>query len=175
MREGRAETAMHAERSFRLPRGYVEILEPLRAAIGPDAVRLDPTVERVQWQPGAVTVHTTDRKTFSARKLIVTLPLPILQQNLVTFEPALVEKTPALRGLRMGAVIKLGLHFDDAFWWTDDRKRLGFFQAPAQTFASYGTTYPVLAPERFAWCAGPIAGKLARLKAETILPHTLAH
>ncbi len=173
MRERRAETAMHAERSFRLPRGYVEILEPLRAAIGPDALRLDTTVERVQWQPGAVTVHTTDRKTFSARKLIVTLPLPILQQKLVTFEPALVEKTPALRGLRMGAVIKLGLHFDDAFWWTDDHKRLGFLQAPGQTFAAYWTTYPVLAPVLFAWCAGPTAEKLARLKDEDILQHAL--
>jgi monoamine oxidase len=173
LKERRREFAMHAERSFRLPRGYVAILEYCRSTLAADALQLNTTVKCVEWQSGEVTVHTTAGQTFSARKLIVTLPLPILQHNLVTFEPALVDKSKAVRGLRMGAVIKLGLIFDDAFWWTNAQEELGFLQAPGQTFPVFWTSYPVLAPLLIGWCAGPNADVLSRLRDEEILERAL--
>jgi monoamine oxidase len=127
------------------------------------------TVECIEWRPGQVVVRTTGGETFSARKLIVTLRLPVLQQHRVTFEPALPDKARALRGLRMGAVIKLALQFDDAFWWTRERERVGFLLAPGQPFPVLWTTYPVLAPLLIAWSAGPSAMKLADLADEQIL------
>jgi len=173
MRQHRAEAAVRADRAFRLPLGYVAILEVLRAALGPEALLLGTTVESVEWQPGQVVVHTMGRQTFSAPKLIVTLPLPVLERGLVRFEPALPDKARALHGLRMGAVIKLALRFDDAFWWTRERERLGFLLAAGQAFPVFWTTYPVLAPLLIAWAAGPSAAALADLPDDDILERGL--
>jgi monoamine oxidase len=172
-RQHHAEAAVRADRAFRLPLGYVAILEVLRAALGPEALRLKTTVNRVEWQPGQVGVHTTSGHTFSAHMLIVTLPLPVLERGRVTFEPALPDKARALHGLRMGAVIKLALRFDEAFWWTREHERLGFVLAGGQPFPVLWTTYPVLAPLLIAWSAGPSATALADLPDEEILERGL--
>src|SRR5207245_6632204 len=87
-----------ADRSFRFPLGYVAILDALRAPFGPEALVLGTTVESVEWRPGEVVVHAAGAKTFSARKLIVTLPLPVLQEGRVTFRPALPDKARAQIG-----------------------------------------------------------------------------
>lgn len=173
VRERRAETVMRTDRSFRLPLGYVAILNTLQAPLGPEVLVLRATVDRVEWRPGEVVVRTTDGQTFSARKLIVTLPLPVLQQGRVTFEPTLPDKAPALRGLRMGPVIKVALRFDDAFWWASAPEDLGFLMAPDQPFPVLWTTYPVLAPLLIAWSAGPRAVTLAELPDEDILERAL--
>jgi monoamine oxidase len=151
----------------------VAILEVLRAALEPEALVPRSTVERVEWQPGQVVVHTIGGRTFSAPRLIVTLPLPVLQRGLVTFEPALPDKARALHGLRMGAVIKLALRFDDAFWWPREHECLGFVLAPGQPFPVLWTSYPVLAPLLIAWSAGPSADALANLADEEILEQGL--
>jgi monoamine oxidase len=173
MHERRAEARTRADRSFRLPLGYVAILDALRAPLSPEALVLGTTVESVEWRPGEVVVHAAGTKTFSARKLIVTLPLPVLQEGRVTFAPALPDKARALRGLRMGAVVKLALRFDDAFWWTRAHERVGFLLAPGQPFPALWTTYPVLAPLLIAWSAGPSAAALADLADEEILERAL--
>lgn len=173
VRQHRAEATIGANRSFRMPLGYVAILDVLRAALDPEALVLSTTVDRVEWRPGEVAVHTTGGQTFSAHKVIVTVPLPILQQGRVTFEPALPEKVRAVRGLRMGPVIKLALRFADAFWWTREHERLGFLLAPGQPFQVLWTTYPVLAPLLIAWAAGPSAAALADLADAEILERAL--
>jgi monoamine oxidase len=169
----RSEAAVRSDRTFRLPLGYVAILDALAAPFGPEVLSLQTPVERVEWQPGKVVVHATGGLTFSARKLIVTLPLPVLQLGRVTFEPALPEKARAMRGLRMGPVIKLALRFDDAFWWTRENERLGFIFARGQPFAGLWTTYPVLSPLLVAWSAGPSAAALSELADEGILERAL--
>jgi monoamine oxidase len=173
VREHRAEAALRTDRSFRLPLGYVAILDALSAPLGPEAIKLRTTVERVEWRPGGVVVYSAGGQKYSAGKLIVTLPLPVLQQGWVTFEPALSEKARALCGLRMGAVIKLALRFDDAFWWTRKHERLAFLRTPGQPFTGVWTTYPVLAPSLIAWSAGPKAAALADLADEEILERAL--
>jgi monoamine oxidase len=173
VRQHRAEAAIRADRAFRLPLGYLAILDVLRAALGPDSLVLGSTVRRVEWQPGQVVVHTTGGQKFSAHKLVVTLPLPVLERGQVTFEPALPDKARAMRGLRMGAVIKLVMRFDDAFWWTGERERLGFVLAPGQPFPVLWTAYPVLAPLLIAWSAGTTAAALVDLSDEEILERGL--
>jgi monoamine oxidase len=134
---------------------------------------LGSTVERVEWEPGRVVAHTTTGQAFSAGKLIITLPLSVLQRGLLTFEPGLPDKARALRGLRIGAVVKLGLWFDDAFWWTRGHERLGLLLTPGLPFGVLWTTYPVLAPLLIAWSAGPRATALADLADDEILERAL--
>jgi len=169
VRQHRAEAAIHGDRAFRLPLGYTAILDVLRAGLGPDALVLRALVERIEWRPHQVVVHTTGGQTFSAPRVIVTVPLPVLQQHQVAFEPALPEKDRALRGLRMGPVVKLALRFDDSFWWTRERDRLGFVLAPSQPFPVLWTSYPVLSPLLIAWCAGPSAAVLAKRPDDELL------
>jgi monoamine oxidase len=174
VRQHRAEAVIRGDRTFRLPLGYVAILEYLRAQLGPTTLMLNTTVKRVEWQPGRIVVHTTAGQKFEANKLISTLPLPVLQRAQVIFEPALpAEKARAMLDLRMGPVIKLAMRFDDAFWWTKDHERLGFLLAPGRPFPVLWTTYPVLAPLLIAWCAGPNAMPLVDLSDEQILDQGL--
>jgi monoamine oxidase len=173
VRQHRAEASISANRAFRLPLGYVAILELLRAGLGPDALVVETMVDRIEWQPGKVAIRTTSGQTYAAPRLIVTLPLPVLSGDQVTFAPALPDKQRALRGLRMGAVIKLGLHFDEAFWWTHKHEQLGFVVTAGQPFPVLWTTYPVLAPLLIAWSAGPSALALANLSDEQILERGL--
>ena len=174
VRQHRAEAAIRGDRAFRLPLGYVAVLEYLHAQLGPNTLMLKTTVKRVEWQPGHVVVHSMAGQKFEANQLISTLPLPVLLRDQVIFEPALpAEKARAVRGLRMGPVIKLAMRFDDGFWWTKDRERLGFLLAPGQPFPVLWTTYPVLAPLLIAWSAGPNAMPLVDLSDEQILDEGL--
>jgi monoamine oxidase len=120
-----------------------------------------------------VVAHTVDGRTFSAQKLVSTLPLPVLQQNRVAFAPALNDKARALRQLRMGPVLKLALWFDEPFWWSGERESLGFLRAPDEPFPGFWTSYPVIAPLLIAWSAGPSADALAGLSDDALLERAL--
>jgi len=166
-------------RTRRVVGGYDRALRPLADSLREDsALRLGTVVTEVNWRKGHVEVKARTRTgrdlaPFEAEKLIVTLPLPVLKRGQVTFEPALPDKARAMRGLRMGAVIKLGMRFDDAFWWTREHERLGFVLAPGQPFPVLWTAYPVLAPVLIAWSAGPGADALVDLSDGEILEQGL--
>ncbi|HEV7662910.1 MAG TPA: FAD-dependent oxidoreductase, partial [Chloroflexota bacterium] len=108
-----------------------------------------------------------------AAKLIVTLPLPVLQQGHVVFAPGLPDTDRALNGLRMGAVIKVALWFDEPFWWTPQRQELGFLSTSGQPFPVLWTTYPVIAPLLLAWLAGPAAAALSNLDDDELVERAL--
>ena len=95
------------------PGGYAEL--PVALAAGLD-IRLEQRVLTVHAENEGVAVQTPDGWSYADR-VIVTLPLGVLRQQQVRFEPALSErKTRAIRGLRMGAVNKVVLRFADCFW-----------------------------------------------------------
>ncbi|PNH04269.1 putative polyamine oxidase 4 [Tetrabaena socialis] len=73
-----------------------------------------------QQQQGGVTIRAVDGRVVRCRAVVVTVALPILQQNLITFSPPLPPaKTAALSRLRMGNVVKLLLSFSSRFWPED--------------------------------------------------------
>ena len=54
---------------------------------------------------------------YSADAIIVTVPLPVLKNNTITFSPALpLWKTSAIQNIGMGAGIKIILKFRQRFW-----------------------------------------------------------
>lgn len=92
--------------------GYDRVVESL--ADGLD-VRLGHRVERVDWD-GGVTVGT-DRGTVEGNRVVVTLPLGVLQAREVEFDPLLpVEKDRAIGRLGSGRLDKAVLRFPEAFW-----------------------------------------------------------
>lgn len=117
-----------------------------------------------------------------ARRVLVTLPLGILQladsaPGAVRFIPPLSEKQSALRGLIMGAVLKVVLHFRSAFWEELDEGHYrdgGFFHAPGAPFPTLWSTLPMHVPVLIAWMGGPRAERLAGARDFELIQHALA-
>lgn len=166
------------------PGGLDRLTEHLaRPVLLAGEVRLGEEVVEVAWRPGRVEVRTRRGLRCGGRAAIVTLPLPLLAGEAVTFDPPLREKRPALAGLAMGSVVKLVLRFDrlpaaPALEGTGTR----FLFAPGQPFPTFWTPAPGDAPLLVAWAGGPAARRLRGLEPERraaaavdALAHALGH
>jgi polyamine oxidase len=93
--------------------GYSRIPEHLSRDLD---VRLGHRVVQIAHRRDGVSV-ITNRGSFKAARVIVTLPLGVLQHGDVDFDPPLPEeKVAAAERLGMGVLDKVVLAFDDAFW-----------------------------------------------------------
>jgi monoamine oxidase len=80
-------------------------------------IHLNTPVTRIEWNEAGATLFLSNRQTIRARRVVVTVPLSLLQAGIPDFSPALpVEKQQAIRALVMGQVAKLALWFDRPFW-----------------------------------------------------------
>jgi monoamine oxidase len=175
VRERRAEDKIEGDRVFRLVTGYDGVPQALQAGIPPDRCRvhLETIATEVHWTPGAVVVDARGplgnvRGPFSARRLVVALPLGVLQApptepGAVRFTPPLAQKDEATRGLEMGNVVKLVFAFKERFWEGTFPDELGFLVTDDEPFRGWWTGYPVYAPVLVAWAGGQAADALARL------------
>jgi monoamine oxidase len=126
VRSRKAEEEMEGSRSFRLTRGYGELLRVMQDALSPDLVqlRLNTAVQAVCWATHQVRIQAQTQGAsaeFSAPRAILTLPLGVLQASpgtpgAVHFEPALEEKKSALLLLYMGQTIRVSLIFRERWW-----------------------------------------------------------
>ena len=94
-------------------RGYSAIPQSLAQGL---SIRFGQVVNRVSTQATGVTVQTQS-STFTADRLVVTLPLGVLKTGRVQFLPALpAAKRAAISKLGMGVLNKCVLRFNRAFW-----------------------------------------------------------
>ncbi|KAL8581082.1 hypothetical protein ACOMHN_012733 [Nucella lapillus] len=97
-----------------LPAGYTPMVR--RLAQGLD-VTLGAKVREVDYSADGVKVTTTSGRTFTADRVLVTLPLAVLQSGQVTFNPPLPEhKVKAIASLGVGKMEKVILQFKENFW-----------------------------------------------------------
>ena len=95
------------------PEGYGALASGLAKGLD---VRLAHVVSRVVWDADGVTVDTS-HGTFTARDVVVTVPVGVLQSDAFTIDPPLPEPVAgALSRLTMNAFEKVFLRFDEAFW-----------------------------------------------------------
>jgi monoamine oxidase len=95
---------------FRVIDGYDRV--PKFLAEGVD-VRLNTTVESIQWDSAPVVVTTRGGETFRADRVLITVPLGVLQKRSIRFVPELpAEKLNAIDKLVMGPALKLIYRFD---------------------------------------------------------------
>lgn len=98
------------------PNGYSALTNHL--ALGLD-VRLGHIVERIEYRDEGISVQT-NRDTFKADRVIVTLPIGVLKSDAVEFSPALPdEKNAAIAATGAGLLDKLFLRFPSVFWDQD--------------------------------------------------------
>lgn len=186
----RAAQSIEGGRQFRPASGYSHLTSLLRDGLAADRapVRLNTIVHEVQWSPGHVLVgaHAPSGEALepvTARAAVITLPLAVLSAapqdtGAVRFVPDLQDKQPAYQSLGMGQVLKVLLRFREAFW---DRMRppyphlprLSFLFTSDETFPTWWTSYPLVAPLLTAWVAGPRAAPLAGLADARIIEHAV--
>ncbi|MGD1949265.1 MAG: flavin monoamine oxidase family protein [Leptolyngbyaceae cyanobacterium] len=105
------------ERYSRLKEGYSQLFEQFAAGLN---IRYTTTVTRIHWRSSGIEIQTETDKTYTAQQVVITLPLALLQQNAVEFEPELpADKLNAIHGLGAGHITKLILKFDQPFWSND--------------------------------------------------------
>jgi monoamine oxidase len=131
---------------------------------------------------------TTDLGTFSARAVVVTVPLGVLTApddgapGAITFRPDLgAAVRDALPGLAMGSVVRIVFNFRERFWTTMPRDRVAgdpsamrFLSVEEGDFRVWWTAFPLRAPTLTAWVGGPRAAVLAELPAGVLAERALS-
>ncbi|MEM9878330.1 MAG: FAD-dependent oxidoreductase [Pseudomonadota bacterium] len=98
------------------PSGYAQLFEGLK---GDYTMRLGQTVTAIKMDTDGVRLTVSDQS-LSFDAVVVTLPLGVLKQGSVSFDPPLPErKQKAIDRLGFGLLDKLYLQFDEVFWDPD--------------------------------------------------------
>lgn len=137
---------------FHILEGYDHLLNAIAEGLD---IRLSTSVEAIQWGEDGV-VLSTPQGDLRARAAIVTVPLALLKQNAVRFDPELPEaKRHAIDTLVMGPAMKLHLRFREVFWPQD----MTFLTAdrPVGVWWTVRRAVPVLT----GFLTGPRAARLA--------------
>lgn len=173
MIDGRAEEETEGDRSFHIVGGYSRVIDALCDDLSASVdLRTSTMIESVRWKDSSAEITARaaggEDIEFAARKLVITLPIGVLQQKpptagAVRFDPPLADKQQALNLLAMGPVVRLVLHFRSAFW--EDAtgmkgrplKDLHFLFSRDSVFPTFWTPMPLRVPLLTAWAAGPLA------------------
>ena len=188
--DGRAEQETDGDRAFHVVGGYLKVIESLCRDLGRHShVTTGTVVEAVRWRQNHVVVKAraagNQSLEFVTPKLVITLPLGVLQQNspaagAVSFDPPLAQKFDALSGLVMGSVVRCVLQFDKLFWehhlvaGRHQLKSLHFLFTEDPVFPTFWTPMPLRLPLLVAWAAGPLADAKAGWSARHIESEALA-
>lgn len=99
-----------------LPQGYSAISSLLAKGL---PIATGQVVTDIDWDGGGVRV-TTSTGQFTGSRVLVTLPLGVLQSGAVSFSPGLPADTrTAIDSLGSGVLNKVFLRFDEVFWDAD--------------------------------------------------------
>ena len=163
-RQQQAEDAIEADRLFHVRQGYSALpdylLRTVRAAGG--RLLLDHPVQRLIWNTHTVKVSGVGPGgapfELTAKRVIITLPLGVLQTAAVQFSPEPADRLHDASRLAFGQVMRISLLFDSRYWPDD----LSFLHAPHELLSAWWTPMPTRAPLITAWTGGPRAAELAR-------------
>lgn len=188
----RAEQKIQGGRAFRSQRGYTDLLAILRHEFGQarGLVKTETIVETVQWgsdQARVAARHAGQRCEFIARRLLLTLPLGVLQaassqEGAVRFMPPLPPtKLGALQKLEMGKAIRITLGFHKRFWDTispvstssKTLSGMSFLFSQDEWFPTWWTTMPDKFPVLVGWAPARCAEKLSGKSPSFVLERSL--
>ena len=171
----KAAEEIEEDTQFRVEGGYSRVVKSLHddAVAAGATLRLNTVVEEVRWQRNQVEVLTSGSGKFKSRRLIVTLPLSLLQSSgeqaaRVRFTPNLNETRSAADKLAMGQVAKVLMRFHEAFWGD-----FTFIHSPAESLPTWWSQFPGRAPLLAGWAGGTRAEKLSLESDDALLDHAL--
>ena len=153
---------------YRIPGGFDQLIgfiEKQCVQLG-GIIHTSSPVTEISWERDKVKVTAAGHH-FYGNKTIVTVPLSLLRQRSITFEPELTEYIEAADRIGFGTVVKILLEFKEAFW-NEQRKHIGFLFT-REIVPTWWTQHPSPYPLLTGWAGGPQAWKLQHKDDDTIL------
>jgi monoamine oxidase len=171
------------KQQYRTNGGYtamVELLENQCRQAGCD-VRLSSVVKKIRFMQDNVEITCADGAVYEAGKVIVTVPIGILQGSAdtaagIAFFPPIDEKLLYAQQIGSGTVIKILLEFKTAFW--EDAipgkklDKLGWLFSD-KLIPTWWSQYPDKTPLFTGWLAGPRADRFKDAEDAVILQEAL--
>jgi len=167
---------------YRPDEGYSSLLSYLEKSClaNGGTIHLSTIVKEIQWVENNVTAITAGGQKFNARKIIITVPVNVLQAAdgaaSICFSPEIPAYTQAINRLGMGAILKLLFQFNEPFYdqllvhnrHGADMSKLAFLFSE-QTVPTWWTQYPRKSGILTGWLGGPNAKKIAQGTDEEVL------
>ncbi|WP_183557058.1 flavin monoamine oxidase family protein [Mucilaginibacter sp. SP1R1] len=142
---------------------------------------LNSIAKDIYWEPGKASVITTDGTTYQADKMIIAVPLGVLQaatekKGAITFHPPVNAYSEAIQQMGFGAVIKILLEFDERFWENgqsgeqagEKPKDMGYLFS-TEEIPTWWTQFPEHSTVFTGWIGGPGAEAKRDMTDEEIL------
>jgi monoamine oxidase len=147
------------KKQYRIKGGYTQVIDHLVNCCRQLTTEFyfNTCANKIEYENGNVTVHTTDNKKFEAKKLVITVSAGILQSGTIQFKPPLTDHAVAIQGLGFGTVIKFLLEFKTCFWKEFDDET-GFLLTDEE-IPTWWTQLPAESNLLTGWLGGPNATK----------------
>jgi monoamine oxidase len=166
----REEWASEEDEQYRIPGGYSQLANYLQQQAGA-TIHLNAVVKTVRWTKDHVQAITANGQTYEAAKVIITVPVGVLQKNAITFQPAIDHYMQAAQDIGYGSVMKVHLQFNKA-WWENYTKGTGFILSN-EAIPTYWTMYPDKWPLLTGWLGGPQTAKWDHVPENDICAQTI--
>jgi monoamine oxidase len=167
---------------YKMEGGYGKLIAALLEACKKNGVEImvNARAREVRWEKNKIEVDCDSSRIYKAEKLVVTVPLGILQRDEIIFLPPLEKKMESARELGYGNVIKILLHFKDEFWKHKDvHERLNsnldklFFIFSEEEVPTWWTQRPKDYPLLTGWLSGSNAIAFADFTDEKIFEEAI--
>lgn len=147
-----------------MPTGYLDVIAPLADGID---VQLGRVVSWIGYSDQGVEVEFVDESVVRADRVIITVPLGVLQANVIEFEPSLPDnKLAAIDRLGMGVLDRVVLQFDKVFW-DAEADLIGYVNADPGVFIEWDNRSRVVGtPIISGFNAGSVAERIEAMDDE---------
>lgn len=171
----REELTTSDDDQYRIEGGYIKLIDFLQDQCKEKEVQffLSHPVKEIKWKKGDVEIICNEIS-FRGKKVLLTVPVGVLQSETIQFSPAIADTINAAKKLGFGPVIKTLLQFDEPFWKNEkftqgkDLDKLSFIFSKA-VIPTWWTYYPKHVAMLTGWSGGPNAEKIKDLSNEEIL------
>ncbi|MBS1529385.1 MAG: FAD-dependent oxidoreductase, partial [Bacteroidetes bacterium] len=140
---------------YRVDGGYGRLIRHMAdiSRLNGAEFHLNSIVKHIDWRRDKVDVILSNGNVYSAKKVILALPLGVLQTGGITFEPSLGHYNKAFQQIGFGAIVKILFEFKDAFWEDDERPRMSFVISDEE-IPTWWTQYPIHSNVLTGWLGG---------------------
>jgi monoamine oxidase len=171
----REELSTSNDKQYRVEGGYIKLVEYLHKECVEKGVQLflSTPVKKIEWKEGNVKI-ITEHNRFGSKKILVTVPVGVLQSETIRFAPAIPGIINASKKLGFGPVVKTLFQFDEPFWkkkeftQAKDLDKLSFIFSKA-VIPTWWTYYPKEVSMLTGWSGGPHAEEIKDLNNEEVL------
>jgi monoamine oxidase len=170
----RKEWSHEEQEQYRVAGGYGLLIQFLenQCIAGGVAIHTGCVVKKISWEPGRVQVASAHRQSFTAHKLVITVPIGVLcadagQLAAIEFTPVPEAYLQAAANIGYGSVTKLLLQFGTAFW-NSYTPNPGFIISE-ETIGTWWTQGKPGASLLTGWAGGPRAARLEELDEAAII------